>query len=212
MNICYVIGAGNLPLLYINKNKALVIAADGGLCHLNQTEPDIIVGDFDSLGFVPKSKNTVVLPVEKDVTDMKYAVELGESKGANTFVLYGGTGGRPDHTFANIALLCDLSQRGKRGYLIGEGYVTTAITNNSLCLPIKNSGTISVFAAGDIAKGVDIKGLKYPLNDYTLTFSAPLGVSNSFLGKPSEISVKEGTLIIMWEENNLKEFIDNLGQ
>ncbi len=210
MSICYIIGAGDLPLLYISDKNSLVIAADGGLERLKNTEPDIIVGDFDSLGYIPVSSKTVVLPVEKDITDMKCSVDIGIQKGCDTFVLYGGTGGRPDHTFANITLLCELSEMGKIGYLVGDGFVTTAITNSCYKLPLKNKGTVSVFAAGDRAKGVTIKGLKYTLSDYTLTFSAPLGVSNSFLGKPSEISVKDGTLIIMWEENNLKEFIDKL--
>lgn len=210
MSICYIVGAGELPLLYISGKNSLVIAADGGLEGLKGIQPDIIVGDFDSLGYVPDSSKTVVLPVEKDVTDMKYAVDLGTEKGYTTFVLYGGTGGRPDHTFANYALLCELAEKGKRGYLIGDGFITTAVANSLFKLPLKNEGTVSVFAAGDRAEGVTIKGLKYPLSDHNLAFSTPLGVSNSFIGEPAEVSVKTGAVIIMWEENNLQEFIDNL--
>ncbi len=212
MKICYIIGAGDLPLLYIKKENSFIIAADGGLSKLGDITPDVTVGDFDSLGFVPENDNTVVLPVEKDVTDMKYAVDTGIIKGCNTFVLYGGTGGRPDHTFANYTLLCELTLRGKTGYLIGDGFVVTAIKDGGYALPLKQSGTVSVFAAGDKAEGVSIKGLKYPLNSNTLTFSNPLGVSNSFIGEQAEVSVKNGTLLIMWEENNVKEFIDNLSQ
>ena len=210
MKICYVIGAGDLPLLYIKKENAYIIAADGGRENLQGITPHITVGDFDSLGYIPQNDKTVVLPVEKDVTDMKYAVDVGVEQGCNTFVLYGGTGGRPDHTFANYALLCFLAEKGKRGFLIGDGFVTTAIKNGTYSLPLKNSGTVSVFASGDRAEGVSIKGLKYLLNCHTLVFSDPLGVSNSFVGKPAEVSVKNGTLLIMWEENRIKEFIDNL--
>lgn len=210
MKICYIIGAGDLPLLYIKKENSFIIAADGGLCKLGDITPDITVGDFDSLGFVPENDNTVVLPVEKDVTDMKYAVDTGIIKGCSTFVLYGGTGGRPDHTFANYTLLCELAEKCKTGYLIGDKFVVTAIKDGVYTLPLKQSGTVSVFAAGDKAEGVSIKGLKYPLNSNTLTFSNPLGVSNSFIGEQAEVSVKNGTLLIMWEENNIKEFIDNL--
>lgn len=210
MKICYVIGAGELPLLYIKKEDSLIIAADGGLTKLGDMSPDIIVGDFDSLGFAPKGDNVIALPVKKDLTDMQYAVELGIEKGYETFVLYGGTGGRPDHTFANYALLCSLSERGLTGYLIGDGYVVTAVQNSSIKLPNHQDGTVSVFSADKCAKGVTIKGLEYTLNDAELYFNNPLGVSNSFIGLENEIAVKDGTLLVMWEENNMEEFIDKL--
>ena len=210
MRICYVIGAGKLPLLYIKEQNAFIIAADGGLEKLEAIQPDITVGDFDSLGFVPEGENVITLPVKKDLTDMQYAVELGISKGYKTFVLYGGTGGRPDHTFANYALLCSLAERGLTGYLIGEGYVVTAVHNSSIKLPKHKDGTVSVFSADKCSNGVTIKGLEYTLDNAQLQFNTPMGVSNSFMGQESEISVKDGTLLIMWEENNIKEFIDKM--
>lgn len=210
MKICYIIGAGNLPLLYIKKQNSFVIAADGGYAKLGEITPDVIVGDFDSLGFVPKTPNTITLPVKKDVTDMKYATEIGIQNGYNTFIIYGGTGGREDHTFANYTLLCDLASKGLRGYLIGHNSVTTAISNTAVNLPKHKEGTVSVFSASDISKGVSIKGLEYTLEDEELTFNHPLGVSNSFIGTDNEISVKSGTLLIMWQEKCVKDFIDNL--
>ncbi len=211
MKICYIIGAGELPLLHINREKEhIVIAADGGLAALGEIKPDIVVGDFDSLGFVPQYDNTVVLPVEKDITDMHCAVDIGFKKGYKTFVIYGGTGGRPDHTFANYALISYVAEQGGRAYLIGDGFITVGIKNGSFRLSGKTEGTVSVFAAGKDAKGVTITGLKYPLCNHTLTFSHPLGVSNCFVGKEAEISVKEGTLLIFFEENNLDDFIDKL--
>ncbi len=210
MNICYIIGAGKLPQLYIKNENSFVIAADGGLLSLGNIKPDITVGDFDSLGFVPQGKEVVTLPVKKDVTDMKYAVNIGIEKGCETFVLYGGTGGRPDHTFANYALLCSLAQKGFTGYLIGDGYIVTAVHNSSVKLPKHNTGTVSVFSAETVSSGVTVIGLEYTLEDAKLFFDTPIGVSNSFTGKENEISVKDGTLLVMWEENNIKEFVDKL--
>ncbi len=207
MKICYIIGAGELPLLYIKKG-GLVIAADGGIDRMGNITPDLVVGDFDSASFEPP-KDAVILPVEKDVTDMKYAVDLGVEKGFDTFLLYGGTGGRPDHTFANYALLCELAERGKAGYLIGDGFIATAIKDGETEIMGKIGNTLSVFSAGDRAEGVTLSGLKYLLSNHTLTFNTPLGVSNSFTENTAKISVKKGTLLIIWEEN-VKDFIDNL--
>ena len=51
------------------------------------------------------------------------------------------------------------------------------------------------------AMGIDIKGLSYTTKDATLKFDFPLGVSNEFTGKKAEISVKEGTIIVIWQGN-----------
>ena len=210
MKICYIIGAAKAPELYIKKENSFVIAADGGLLNLEETIPDISVGDFDSLGFVPKNCKTEVLPVEKDVTDTAYAAYFAEEKGFKTIVIYGGMGGRPDHTFANISLLASLSKKGIRAYLIGDGYVTTAITDSNIDFEEAKKGTVSVFSADTVAEGVTEEGLKYPLQNYNLKFSDHIGVSNSFTGAPSSVSVENGTIIVMWQEENIKDFIDKL--
>ena len=210
MNICYIIGAGQLPQLYINKQNSFIIAADGGYEKLGDVTPDVIVGDFDSLGFVPKGDNVITLPVKKDVTDMQYAVDIGIDNGCQAFVMYGGTGGRPDHTFANYALLCYIAKKGLTGYLVGDNYVATAVHNSAIALPNHTKGTVSVFSAEGVSSGVSITGLEYALQDASLSFENPLGVSNSFVGKEGTVSVKNGTLLVMWQEEKLKEFIDKL--
>ena len=49
---------------------------------------------------------------------------------------------------------------------------------------------------------MDISGLYYPLKNGTLTPFFPLGVSNHFTGEEAEISVKNGTLLILWDREN----------
>ena len=103
--ICYIVGSrppGEIALA--RGREALVIAADGGLRHLEAQglTADLIVGDFDSLGRVPEGDNILRHPVEKDDTDMLLAVRTGLDRGYRVFVLYGGLGGRLDHTYANL--------------------------------------------------------------------------------------------------------------
>ena len=199
--ICYVVGAGeNYGLDFIPQAEDCVIAADAGFAALEQRglQIDMVIGDFDTLSFVPNHPNAIVLNREKDTTDMLSAVREGVKKGYERFHIYCGTGGRMEHTIANMQLLAELSQSGKRGFLFGKDYIITAVTNGTLELPEQASGFVSVFSHSDKAEGVCIEGLKYELQNALLTNSFPLGVSNEFIGKKGKISVANGTLWIVF--------------
>jgi thiamine pyrophosphokinase len=49
---------------------------------------------------------------------------------------------------------------------------------------------------------VTLKGLYYPLEKGRLTAGFPLGVSNHFTGDPAEISVEQGSLLVLWDRKN----------
>ena len=180
-----------------------VIAADGGLKHTRRWNitPDGILGDFDSLGFIPEGAN--VFPVEKDDTDAMLAVRKGLELGYREFYLYGSLDGpRLDHTVANFQTLQFLADRGAWGYLIGKEYLVTVVKNGKLAFPAGCTGTVSVFCMGTDAEGVTLKGLHYPLTEGTLTAGFPLGVSNHFTGSAAEISVRTGSLLVLWDRKN----------
>lgn len=204
MGICYIIAASDSR--EINPaitDDDLLIAADGGyeIALKNGLTPDIVLGDFDSLGFVPDGDNVVCLPVKKDDTDTLAAVKIGIEKGFECFGIYGGLGGRTDHTLANIQTLSFIADNGGRGYLIGDNESVTLIKNSVLSFEARAGGTVSVFAYGGKASGVSIKGLSYELYDRELNPSFPLGVSNEFCGNSAEIAVKDGKLLIVYENH-----------
>ena len=180
-----------------------VIAADGGLRHTDRLGivPDAVLGDFDSLGYTPSGAN--VFPVEKDDTDAMLAVRLGLRQGCGEFLLYGSLDGpRLDHTVANFQTLQYLADHGAVGYLIGNTTMVTVVKNGKITFPAGCSGTISVFCMGPDAVGVTETGLFYGIEDGVFTSGFPLGVSNHFTGKKAEISVKNGSLLVLWEKQN----------
>ena len=180
-----------------------LIAADGGLAHMEQAglTPNGILGDFDSLGYIPDS--AIVFPVEKDDTDAMLAVRKGLELGYRRFLLYGSLDGpRLDHTVANFQTLQFLADRDSIGYLIGKDYIVTAVKNAGLAFPADAQGILSVFCMGPDATGVTIQGLKYEVSDAVLTAGFPLGVSNHFIGKPSRITVKSGSLLVIYDRKN----------
>lgn len=180
-----------------------VIAADGGFGHTEALglKPNAVLGDFDSLGYTPAGAN--VFPVEKDDTDAMLAVRHGLSLGLREFLIYGGLDGpRLDHTFANVQTLQFLTEHGAYGYLIGKDDILTVVKDGSVHFPAGAEGTISVFCVGADAQGVTERGLYYPLTDALLTSSFPLGASNHFTGAEAEISVKQGSLLLIWDRGN----------
>ena len=197
---CFIAGAGEYSGSVMPVQGDYVIAADGGYTELvlHGITPDIVVGDFDSLEGPPEHPNVLQFPAEKDDTDIMIAIKKGFAEGCNTFIIDGGLGGRLDHTFANFQLLAYISKNGARGYLLGRDITITAVTNGSISFSPYTAGRISVFSIGGKAAGLTLTGLKYPLDNATLTDDYPLGVSNEFTGESASITVRSGTLIIMW--------------
>ena len=201
MKTCYIVGAGEFfGGIELNEGD-LVIAADGGYDTLMQRGYDchIFVGDMDSLNEKPKDVEILRFPIEKDETDTFLAYREGVKRGYTNFRIYGGVGGRIDHTFANISLLLYAKNENNTATLVADGYEIFAIKNEKTELFGKEKKTFSVFAFGEDARGVTIKGAKYEVENVSLSPAFPLGVSNSFKGEKCEIEVGCGSLLIMQE-------------
>lgn len=205
-NNAWIFGAGGYYGLPFQLEKDdLLIAADGGLAYMRREGlmPHALIGDFDS-GSIPDGINCRVIsyPVHKDETDMQLAISHGLSRGARNFFLFGGTGGREDHTFANYACLAHLALLGRSGYLFGDGYVCTVLRNRTLTLPDDipfplASGTLSVFAFGKDAEGVTLSGFAYDMQGLPLFCHIPTGVSNQYeAGHSASITVSDGMLLL----------------
>ena len=203
MATCYIVGAGE----FIERGLApqpgdLVIAADGGYRALEKVgiRPDLLMGDLDSLGDYPFPSDLPLerFPVEKDDTDTGIALSYGWRMGYRDFALYGCSGGRVDHLLANWQSMCRISRMGASIRMAVLDYDAYALTNAALALPCRPAGTlVSIFCLSQQAHGVSIEGLKYQLDNASLTSDYPLGVSNQHLDCPSCVTVREGTLLII---------------
>lgn len=199
--LCYIMGAGEPPRNPPQPQEGdLLIAADGGYAYLEKQSlnPDLVIGDFDSLGTAPAHPGLVRLNPVKDETDTLAAIRMGQARGYERFVIYGGTGGRTAHTMANVQNLVMLAKGGGRGWLVGRDEVFTVVSGGSVRFAAGSQGFVSVFSMSGESTGVCETGLKYRLENYTMTNDYPIGVSNEFTGEEAEISVKEGVLLIIY--------------
>ncbi|MBQ7283968.1 MAG: thiamine diphosphokinase [Oscillospiraceae bacterium] len=202
MKRCIVIGS--MPVDFDLKSIVIpddfVFCADGGYVHAEKQGivPDIIVGDFDSSVQPQYTKAQVIkLPVEKDDTDTYYIARQIVKEGYTNAVFCGVTGGRLDHTFANIQMLKFLAQNGVDATIVDKNTTIKVIINGKTVLQPQKDCYFSVFSLDEECIGVSENGGKYQLSDVSLTNSFPIGVSNEFADKEVEISVKKGSLLII---------------
>lgn len=201
MKICHLIATLPLSLKPQVNPQDLLIAVDGGYAHCLSAElcPDLVLGDFDSLGYVPQVEHRQVLSVRKDETDMEYALKQAQSQGYTRFLLQGGLGGRHDHSFANIQLLLRLAKQGQRGILMGDNQVATVLSPGEITFPQGFTGEFSVFALEGDATGVCLENLSFPGEEISLSPVIPLGVSNAFLPeKSATVRLAQGNLLLFW--------------
>lgn len=179
---------------------AYILCADSGL-HLAERlhrQPDLVLGDFDSLGAVPSHLPHMTVPVEKDDTDTMLAVRVALEKGFRDIRIYGAFGGRLDHTLANLQTLEYLRLHGAEGFLCGvRDSARMLCGGESVRLAARPGWSLSLFAWSAECSGVCASGVYYPLRDGTLTRSFPLGVSNRITADFAEISCAAGMLLIM---------------
>ncbi len=213
--ICYIVGAAadKIPCStpFINENDFL-IAADGGLKVVSalNLKPNLCIGDFDSLGYKPKGENIIEFASEKNETDTFLAYLEGKKRNFDTFVIFGGIGGtRIDHTIANIQMLEYIAKRGEKALLVDDGVIITAVNNDTIKIPKKKTGYVSIFCLGNDSCDVKISGLKYELDNINLKSEFPLGVSNEFIDKPAEIEAKNGTILLICFDSakNFKDYL-----
>lgn len=191
---------------FINNQKYdYIICADGGANHaykMNIT-PNYIIGDLDSINKETidfyKKQNVLFeeFPSKKNETDSELCIFLSKSLNANKIDLFGTLGGRIDHTLANINLLYYIREQEIIPRIISEKEEIYIATNECVKIKGKEKDIISIIPIKGDAKGVTLENLEYPLNNYDMNYSTPLGISNIMLSEECKIAVKKGSLLII---------------
>lgn len=199
---CIIIGGGDCTADILKRYilaDDYIICADSGYDIATEADiiPNLLIGDFDSIKSFPENVEKITLPIEKDVTDCEAAYNEGVKRGFTEFLLFGGTGGRFEHTFANISVMARASGEGIKIRMFDDKHTFYAITNEELKIPFTPDKQISVFAFGEKAFGVTEKGFHYSLDNYTLDPFVPIGISNDIVDDFGEIIVEDGTLIVI---------------
>lgn len=194
--------AGVLPV----STGEYVIACDAGVGHALKAgrKPDLLVGDFDTYKeTLPEGIPVLRAPSEKDDTDTMMAVRYALEQGFEHIRICAALGGRLDHSIGNLSAAAYVAEKLGSCEVYGAKERAILLCNGSISLSKNKLNTerkkefVSVFSWTEEATGVSYRGLKYPLEDATLTRAFALGISNEFAAEEAVISVKKGMLLII---------------
>ncbi len=210
MKICIILNGEIKDYSYISniiksQNYNYIICSDGGANHAYEMGiiPNYIIGDLDSIKkdtleyYKDKAVKFEKFPSKKDETDTELCIWLSSSLKAKEIDLIGALGGRVDHEISNVNLLYYIRKKNIKPKIISEHEEIYIAINEEVTIYGNIGDTISVIPIKNNAKGVTLRNLEYPLKDYDMEFSKPLGISNVMIKDNCYIKVNEGSLIII---------------
>ncbi|WP_347860634.1 thiamine diphosphokinase [Salimicrobium sp. PL1-032A] len=208
MKTIAIVGGG--PKTYIpplSSDVASVwIGADGGAEVLTEMKMpvDIAVGDFDSvsetmLALIRRTaKETKIHPNEKNETDLELAVNEAMDLGADKILFFGVTGGRMDHTLANIQLLYPLLQHNVEGCIIDkQNMVELKFPGSYSIEEDRNYPYISFVPFTLQVEGLSLIDFKYPLQKATVPIGSTLCLSNELCREEGTYSFEKGIVLVV---------------
>lgn len=202
METVLVFGGGDSPLPRIVDELPradLVVAADGGydIAVGLGYRVDVLVGDFDSIVATDFPDNLILErhPENKDATDLELALTLVSREDPSRVVVVGAAGGRLDHELAVAGLICSdrfanideidwVSDRGSAHVVRRRRAIHGDVGAHITLTPMHGDAT-----------GVTTKGLKWELNNDTLSSGSTRGVSNVLTHPVADIKVATGCLL-----------------
>lgn len=170
-----------------------VICADGGVNCAHQAGflPDFYIGDGDSGGRPPEGVDAVVLPTQKDLTDLQAAWQQAYAMGFRRFYLTGCTGGRQDHHIAALQLLETMADHGCEGTILDPGNEISFLSPGETTFSCGDFRYFSLLPV-DREMTVSIEGAKFPLSRRRVFRGDSLCVSNEPAGSTVSVTVHEG--------------------
>lgn len=175
------------------------VAADSGfdLARRLNIQPDLLVGDFDSLEPSTELEEYPQdrirrYPRDKDDTDAEIGLKALWDRGIQRVVVAGGGGGRMDHLLGLISLF----QREKTPMLWYTSREIVQIVEGTHVVSDCQGQRVSFFPLGSPVSGMSSSGLKWPL-DGLVWRRGDMGISNVFSEDPCTISVEHGRLLMI---------------
>jgi len=189
------------------RRAELVVAADAGMALAERLgiDVDLWVGDFDSASPVLQRRHTevprIIHPEDKDELDLELAITAATERGATELILGGVFDGRLDQTLAALLIAARLREEGLRVRLYGGTHeARLLVAGDEAILDLPTGTLFSLLSLRGDAR-IDLRGVRFPLEDAPLPYGVGLGLSNR-ARDGAAVSVQAGTVavIVEWGE------------
>jgi thiamine pyrophosphokinase len=185
------------------REKPFIICADGGAnkARLLGIRPHAIIGDLDSISSSTRkyfSRVETIHIADQESTDLEKAIDFVLNLLIPSATVVGATGGRPDHSLANLSILKKYHRKVR--LLFSDPYCDIRIIENKIVFEAVVGSVISLMPL-DRCEGIQTIGLKYPLDNESLELGEREGTSNVVISSPVQITVKRGCLLLFVVKN-----------
>lgn len=187
---------------------AIWVGVDRGVYHLlkRNITPAIAFGDFDSvsseeLKFIEDNVTELKkYQPEKDETDMELALNWALKQHPSIIRIFGATGGRLDHLFANVHLLLNpLKEKNEVDLFLIDRYNIIFIKEaGSYTIEKMNTKKYISFVPLTLnIRNLTLEGFKFPLENRHISIGSTLCISNELINDYGTFSFSEGILIVI---------------
>jgi len=176
----------------------VIIAADGGVktCLSGGIQPDLVVGDFDSIEAEPAREfpdATIEQIADQDSTDLEKALIVGRRFNPGTIRFFSILGLRADHAMANMIIVQDYDP-GMRIEVYDNYGKMVRFHAGSHTLNTDRGKTVSLFSMHPI-QNLTLEGFRYPLENHSSPV-AFFGISNVYESETCRITLESGSILL----------------
>ena len=194
----------NVPQLNaLSSASDYIVCADGvDVANMYGIRPDCVIGDFDSTNTSNRLDCLyITLPSDKNLTDTEAAINHAIELGITDITIYGGIGGRLDHTLGNVGLLEKyLGKLEHLEFIDGKNsmqLLDSEVCSSAMLTPDSSYKYFSLIPLDSTAEGVTITGAKYCLDNVSISRPSTLCISNEISCSNAHISVRSGKVLLV---------------
>ncbi len=196
---------GEMPkkkiIIHVMKQNPFIICADGGANAAKKLGivPHVIIGDFDSMSdsvgeyYLQNGKTKFIHLRRQSDTDFEKALKLVLKKKFLRAIVFGATGKLTDHTLGNFSIMMRYAHR-LHLTLIDAHYMIEKI-NRQIEFQTSIGERISLIPFPS-ASGITTEGLKFKLQNDSLSLGIREGTCNEAVKKVVTISYEHGALLL----------------
>jgi thiamine pyrophosphokinase len=174
----------------LRKLKLPIFAADGAANTLikNGIEPDVIIGDLDSVNNELLQNRKHIKIESQDNTDFEKSLDFVEQNSMAPAIVFGISGGYIDHILGNISIF----SRTKCVAVCDDMIAMIIRDKKSFNLPVNTK--ISIFGIPSCI--IKSEGLKWELNNEELSISEQNSCSNRTSSNTLKLKILDGQALV----------------